>query len=65
MGKRAPVLELPARKNKALLVRWNALLVLDLDLDHFDCDARLYLEGDGLAQQPSVLQPSVLQSVLR
>jgi hypothetical protein len=36
VGERASVLELLARKDEALLVRGNALLVLDLALDHFD-----------------------------
>ena len=49
VGKRAAVLELLARKDKALLVRRDALLVLDLALHHVDGVAGFYLEGDGLA----------------
>jgi len=38
-------------ENQALLIRWNALLVLDLGLDIVDCVRRLNLEGDGFARQ--------------
>ena len=38
-------------KNKALLVRGDALLVLDFGLDHVDCVRGLDLQGDGLARQ--------------
>jgi hypothetical protein len=36
VGERAPVLELPSRKDEALGVRGNALLVPDLALDRVD-----------------------------
>jgi len=45
----ATVLELLASKDQALLVRRNALLVLDLALDIVDGVGGLDLEGDGLA----------------
>merc|ERR1711967_802 len=51
VGKRAPVLELLARKDEALLVRGDALLVLDLGLDVLDRVRGLDIEGDGLAGQ--------------
>jgi len=47
----AAVLELLARKDEALLVRGNALFVLDLGLDGIDGVRGLDLEGDGLACQ--------------
>ena len=45
------VLKLFTSKNKALLVRGNALLVLDLGLDVLNGVAGLNLKGDGLARQ--------------
>ena len=48
---RAAVLELLAREDQALLVRGDALLVLDLRLHVVDRVGRLDLEGDGLARQ--------------
>ena len=48
---RAAVLQLLARKDQALLVRGDALLVLDLGLDVVDRVRRLDLKGDGLARQ--------------
>ena len=45
----AAILELLASENQALLVRRNALLVLNLRLDIVDSVGRLHLEGDGLA----------------
>ena len=47
----AAVLELLAGENEALLVRRNALLVLDLRLDVVDRVRRLDLESDGLARE--------------
>lgn len=47
----APVLQLLASKNQTLLVRRNALLVLDLGLDIFDRIRGFNLEGDGLARE--------------
>jgi hypothetical protein len=51
VGERAPVLELPARKDEPLLVGRDPLLVLDFALHQVDGVARLHLEGDGLARQ--------------
>lgn len=48
---RTAVLELLPSKDQALLVRRNALLVLNLRLDIVDRVRRLDLEGDGLARQ--------------
>ena len=48
---RAAILKLLARKNQALLVRRDALLVLDLGLDVLDRVGALDLECDGLAGQ--------------
>ena len=45
--KGAAILKLLAGKDKTLLVRRNALLVLDLGLDIVDGVGRLNLEGDG------------------
>ncbi|KAM0863660.1 hypothetical protein ACQ4PT_044442 [Festuca glaucescens] len=49
--KSAAVLKLLASKDEALLVRGNALLVLDLRLDVVDRVRRLNLQGDGLASE--------------
>jgi len=49
--KSAAVLELLASEDEALLVRWDALLVLDLRLHRLDGVGALYLEGDGLASE--------------
>jgi len=49
VGKGAAVLELLASEDQALLVRRNALLVLNLGLDIVDGVRRLNLKGDGLA----------------
>jgi hypothetical protein len=49
--KGAAVLELLAGEDKALLVRGDTLLVLDLGLDVVDGVRRLNLEGDGLARE--------------
>lgn len=51
VGQGAAVFELLASEDQALLVRGNALLVLDLRLDVVDGVARLNLEGDGLASE--------------
>ena len=45
----AAILELLAGEDQTLLVRRDALLVLDLLLDVVDCVARLDVEGDGLS----------------
>merc|ERR550537_923002 len=47
----AAVLELIAREDEALLVRRNALLVLDLRLDVVDRVRGLHVEGDGLTRE--------------
>merc|ERR1712007_28223 len=49
--KRAAVLKLLARKDQPLLVRRNALLVLDLRLHVVNRVGRLHLQGDGLASK--------------
>ncbi|KAF1361509.1 hypothetical protein EJ07DRAFT_47046, partial [Lizonia empirigonia] len=50
VGESAAVLELLAGEDQALLVRGNALLVLDLGLDIVWSNVRrLHLEGDSLA----------------
>ena len=49
VGQRSAVLELLASEDQALLVRRNALLVLDLRLDVVDGIGGLDLKGDGLA----------------
>ena len=51
VAERAAVLELLASKDEALLVRGDALLVLDLGLDVVDGVARLHLKGDRLARE--------------
>ena len=48
---RAAVLQLLAGEDEALLVRGDALLVLDLGLDVVDGVARLDVKRDGLARQ--------------
>ena len=47
----AAILELLAGEDQTLLVRGNALLVLDLGLDVVDGVARLDIEGNGLTRQ--------------
>jgi len=49
IGERAPVIELLAREDEALLFRRNPLLVLNLNLDIADTVRRLHLKGDGRA----------------
>jgi len=51
VGEGAAVLELLAGEDQALLVRRDALLVLDLGLDIVDGVGRLNLEGDRLARE--------------
>jgi len=51
VGQGASILELLASKDETLLIRGNALLVLDFGLDIFDGIAGLDLERDGLASQ--------------
>ena len=49
VGERTAILELLAGEDQALLVRRDALLVLDLGLDIVDGIGGLDLKGDGLA----------------
>ena len=51
VGKGAAILKLLASEDKTLLVRRDALLVLDLGLNVVDGVAGLNLKGDGLASQ--------------
>jgi hypothetical protein len=51
IGQRAALLELLAGEDQPLLIRGNALLVLDLGLDVLDGVRRLNLEGDRLARE--------------
>ena len=51
IGQGAAILQLLASKDQALLVRRDALLVLDLGLDIVNGVAGLDLQGDGLASQ--------------
>ena len=51
VGESAAVLELLAREDQALLVRGNALLVLDLGLDVVNGVGGLHIQGDGLASE--------------
>jgi hypothetical protein len=51
IGEGAAVLELLAGEDEALLIRGNALLVLNLLLDVVDGVRRLDVEGDGLASE--------------
>ena len=45
------ILKLLSRENQSLLIRRDALLVLDLCLDIIDRIARFHLEGDGFARE--------------
>ena len=47
----AAILKLLSRKDQTLLIRRNALLVLNLGLDIVNAIRRLHLEGDGLTRQ--------------
>ena len=49
--KGAAILQLLARKDQALLIRWDPLLILDLGLHIVDGVAGLNVQGDGLASQ--------------
>jgi len=48
--KSAAVFELLACEDEALLVWWDALLVLDFRLDVIDCVGGLNIQSDGLAR---------------
>merc|ERR1712058_71200 len=52
VGQGPSVLKLLTSKDKPLLVRRNALLVLDLSLYIFDGVTGLHLKGDGFTRQP-------------
>ncbi|KOM45705.1 hypothetical protein LR48_Vigan06g101100 [Vigna angularis] len=47
----AAVLELLSCEDETLLIRWDALLVLDLSLDIVNGVRRLHLKGDGLPRK--------------
>ena len=49
IGQGAAIFELLPRENQALLVRGDALLILDLRLDIIDSVRGLYIQRDGLA----------------
>ena len=49
--KSAAVFELFASEDEALLIWWDALLVLDLGLNVFDCVGGLNIKSDGLASE--------------
>ena len=49
VGQSPTVLQLLARKNQPLLIRRDALLILDLTLDTLNRVARLYIQCNGLA----------------
>jgi len=51
IAERAAIFELLAGENKALLVRRDAFLVLNLGFHIIDRVARFDLEGDGLARE--------------
>jgi hypothetical protein len=51
VGESAAILELLASENQALLVRRDALLILNLRLDIVNSVAGLDLQGDGLARE--------------
>ena len=51
VGEGAAIFKLLASEDQALLVGWNALLVLDLGLDIVDGIGRLHLKGDSLARK--------------
>jgi len=51
VGEGTAVFELLASEDQALLVGWNALLVLDFRLDIVDGIGRLHLKGDSLARE--------------
>merc|ERR1712100_212646 len=51
VGQRPAVLQLLASEDQPLLVRWDALLVLDLGLDVLDGVRALDLQRDGLPRQ--------------
>lgn len=55
VGECASIFELLACEDQALLVWWDALLILDLGLDIVDGIGALDFEGDGLASHCKVM----------
>ncbi|KAI7793017.1 putative ubiquitin C variant 4, partial [Triplophysa rosa] len=51
VGQGASILQLLTSKDQPLLVRWDALLILDLGLDILNGVTGLNFKGDGLASQ--------------
>jgi len=51
IGQRPSILQLLSRENQPLLLRWDALLVLDLGLDILDRVIGLHVQSDGLSGQ--------------
>jgi hypothetical protein len=51
VGESTAILQLLSGEDQTLLVRGNALLVLDLGLDVVDGVGRLHLKGDSLARE--------------
>lgn len=51
VGQRASIFELLPSKDETLLIRGNALLVLNLDLDIINSVAGLNVERDGLSSE--------------
>lgn len=51
VAQRTPILKLLASKNQALLVRWNAFLILDLGLHVINGIAALDLERNSLSSK--------------
>ncbi len=51
VGKSAAILQLLPRKNEALLVRRNALLILNLLFHSLNRVARLHVESNGLSSK--------------
>ena len=51
VGKRATIFQLLSGKNQSLLVRRNALLVLDFSLDVINCVRRFDLKSDSFASE--------------
>ena len=51
IGQRTPILQLLAGENQTLLIRWNALLILDLCLHLLDRIAGLHVESNRLSRE--------------
>ena len=63
VGQGAAILELLASEDESLLVRRDALLVLDLRLDVVDRVGRLHLKGDCLACARTKARPLLVRAV--